>query len=60
MEAAVSVDPYELLEAVEILSKMPKDFYEKIVSSPQCLGQGSLIGPNYATGEKRNGGDFYS
>uniref|UniRef100_A0A3B4ZCJ9 Cytoskeleton associated protein 5 n=1 Tax=Stegastes partitus TaxID=144197 RepID=A0A3B4ZCJ9_9TELE len=24
------VDPYELLEAVEILSKMPKDFYEKI------------------------------
>jgi len=26
------VDPYELLEAVEILSKLPKDFYEKIVS----------------------------
>lgn len=26
-----AVDPYELLEAVEILSKMPKDFYEKIV-----------------------------
>lgn len=26
------VDPYELLEAVEILSKIPKDFYEKIVS----------------------------
>uniref|UniRef100_A0A3B4TC70 Cytoskeleton associated protein 5 n=1 Tax=Seriola dumerili TaxID=41447 RepID=A0A3B4TC70_SERDU len=25
-----AVDPYELLEAVEILSKMPKDFYEKI------------------------------
>ncbi|XP_047658144.1 cytoskeleton-associated protein 5 isoform X2 [Tachysurus fulvidraco] len=24
------VDPYELLEAVEILSKIPKDFYEKI------------------------------
>ncbi|XP_077066615.1 cytoskeleton-associated protein 5 isoform X1 [Siphateles boraxobius] len=24
------VDPYELLEAVEILSKLPKDFYEKI------------------------------
>uniref|UniRef100_A0A8C9WJY2 Cytoskeleton associated protein 5 n=1 Tax=Scleropages formosus TaxID=113540 RepID=A0A8C9WJY2_SCLFO len=24
------VDPYELLEAVEILSKVPKDFYEKI------------------------------
>ncbi|XP_073687638.1 cytoskeleton-associated protein 5 isoform X1 [Garra rufa] len=27
---AVQVDPYELLEAVEILSKLPKDFYEKI------------------------------
>lgn len=27
------MDPYELLEAVEILSKMPKDFYEKIVRS---------------------------
>lgn len=26
------MDPYELLEAVEILSKLPKDFYEKIVS----------------------------
>lgn len=26
-----AVDPYELLEAVEILSKMPKDFYDKIV-----------------------------
>lgn len=31
MEAAAAVDPYELLEAVDILSKMPKDFYEKIV-----------------------------
>uniref|UniRef100_A0A3Q0SS83 Cytoskeleton associated protein 5 n=1 Tax=Amphilophus citrinellus TaxID=61819 RepID=A0A3Q0SS83_AMPCI len=29
-EMAVAVDPYELLEPVEILSKMPKDFYEKI------------------------------
>lgn len=25
------MDPYDLLEPVEILSKMPKDFYEKIV-----------------------------
>lgn len=32
-ETAAAVDPYELLEAVEILSKMPKDFYEKIVRS---------------------------
>ncbi|XP_027891721.1 cytoskeleton-associated protein 5 isoform X3 [Xiphophorus couchianus] len=29
-ETAVAVDPYDLLEPVEILSKMPKDFYEKI------------------------------
>ncbi|XP_035276020.1 cytoskeleton-associated protein 5-like isoform X3 [Anguilla anguilla] len=29
-EASPQVDPYELLEAVEILSKVPKDFYEKI------------------------------
>nr|XP_015194853.1 PREDICTED: cytoskeleton-associated protein 5 isoform X1 [Lepisosteus oculatus]XP_015194854.1 PREDICTED: cytoskeleton-associated protein 5 isoform X1 [Lepisosteus oculatus]XP_015194855.1 PREDICTED: cytoskeleton-associated protein 5 isoform X1 [Lepisosteus oculatus] len=29
-ESAPQVDPYELLEAVEILSKLPKDFYEKI------------------------------
>ncbi|XP_059392568.1 cytoskeleton-associated protein 5 isoform X2 [Carassius carassius] len=27
---AAPVDPYELLEAFEILSKLPKDFYEKI------------------------------
>uniref|UniRef100_A0A7N6BFJ6 TOG domain-containing protein n=1 Tax=Anabas testudineus TaxID=64144 RepID=A0A7N6BFJ6_ANATE len=30
VETAAAVDPYELLEAVEVLSKMPKDFYEKI------------------------------
>ncbi|XP_024136732.1 cytoskeleton-associated protein 5 isoform X1 [Oryzias melastigma] len=29
-ETAAAVDPYELLEPVEILSKLPKDFYEKI------------------------------
>lgn len=27
------IDAYELLEAVEILSKLPKDFYDKIVSN---------------------------
>lgn len=32
-----AVDAYELLEAVEILSKMPKDFYEKIVRSSNCV-----------------------
>ncbi|KAM7003260.1 cytoskeleton-associated protein 5 isoform 2-T4 [Tautogolabrus adspersus] len=30
VETVAPVDPYELLEAVEILSKMPKDFYDKI------------------------------
>ncbi|XP_066504885.1 cytoskeleton-associated protein 5 isoform X2 [Hoplias malabaricus] len=29
-ETEAHVDPYELLEAAEILSKVPKDFYEKI------------------------------
>uniref|UniRef100_A0A4W5RWB2 Cytoskeleton associated protein 5 n=1 Tax=Hucho hucho TaxID=62062 RepID=A0A4W5RWB2_9TELE len=29
-EPAPQVDPYELLEPVEILSKIPKDFYDKI------------------------------
>ncbi|XP_072291892.1 cytoskeleton-associated protein 5 isoform X2 [Eucyclogobius newberryi] len=29
-ETVAAVDPFELLEAVDILSKMPKDFYEKI------------------------------
>ncbi|XP_014875260.1 cytoskeleton-associated protein 5 isoform X5 [Poecilia latipinna] len=29
-ETAAAVDPYDLLEPVEILSKMPKDFYDKI------------------------------
>lgn len=29
-DTAAAVDPYELLEAVEILSKIPKDFYDKI------------------------------
>lgn len=36
-EAVPQVDAYELLEAVEILSKLPKDFYDKIVSD-QSLG----------------------
>ncbi|XP_054632925.1 cytoskeleton-associated protein 5 isoform X1 [Dunckerocampus dactyliophorus] len=29
-ETVAAVDPYELLEAVDILSKLPKDLYEKI------------------------------
>ena len=26
-----AIDPYELIEAVEILSRLPKDFYENLV-----------------------------
>lgn len=26
-----AIDPYDLIEAVEILSKLPKDFYENLV-----------------------------
>ncbi|XP_075998048.1 cytoskeleton-associated protein 5 isoform X2 [Genypterus blacodes] len=29
-ETATALDPYELLEAVDILSKIPKDFYDKL------------------------------
>lgn len=29
-EAPIEIDPYELANPVEILSKLPKDFYEKI------------------------------
>lgn len=28
-----AIDPYDLIEAVEILSKLPKDFYENLVSA---------------------------
>lgn len=34
-ETVAAVDPYDLLEPVEILSKMPKDFYDKIVGLPE-------------------------
>ena len=27
-----AIDPYELIEAVDILSKLPKDFFENLVS----------------------------
>lgn len=29
-DGAPEVDPYELLEPVDILAKLPKDFYEKL------------------------------
>lgn len=39
------IDAYELLEAVDILSKLPKDFYDKIVSPdpPGGNGKGDLF-----------------
>lgn len=36
-EDVPQVDAYELLEAVEILSKLPKDFYDKIVSRDKAI-----------------------
>lgn len=50
MEAVAAVDPYELLEAVEILSKLPKDFYEKIVRSPALLPRCMLGAPDQTCG----------
>ena len=35
-EGAEDLDPYELMTAVDILAKIPKDFYEKIVSYTHC------------------------
>ena len=31
------VDPYDMLEPVEILSKLPKNFYDQIVSLMNCF-----------------------
>ena len=31
VETAAGVDPYDIIDPVDILSKLPKDFYEKIV-----------------------------
>ena len=33
---AEQVDPYDLLDPVDILSKLPKDFYEKVRSNAFC------------------------
>lgn len=40
------IDAYELLEAVEILSKLPKDFYDKIVSNGNLLSFISFLDYN--------------
>ena len=32
-----AIDPYELIDAVEILSKLPKDFFENLVSTQRVL-----------------------
>ena len=39
-EPAEEVDAFDLMEPVEILSKIPKDFYEKIVSSLKYFSGG--------------------
>ena len=36
-EAAVEIDPMDLVDPVEILSKLPKNFYEQIVSQHVLL-----------------------
>ena len=33
----VDIDPYEMMDPVEILSKLPKDFYENLVSYSDSL-----------------------
>ena len=38
-----AIDPYDLLEPVEILSKLPKNFYSQIVGFKLVLNQGLLI-----------------
>ena len=35
------MDAYDLMDPVEILSKLPKDFYDKIVS--WVLGMGGVL-----------------
>ena len=34
---AEDMDPYDLMDPVEILTKLPKDFYEKIVCNTKRL-----------------------
>ena len=40
-ETNTEVDPFELIDAVDILSKIPKDYYEKIVSGQSVYFSGS-------------------
>ncbi|KAM9470532.1 cytoskeleton-associated protein 5 isoform 2-T2 [Clarias gariepinus] len=55
----VQVDPYELLEAVEILSKIPKDFYEKIEAKKWQERKEALEALEALTkNPKIEGGDF--
>ena len=38
-----AIDPYDLIEAVEILSKLPKDFYENLVCNSDDYSHQSTI-----------------
>ena len=35
--AAPVIDPYDLMEAVNVLGQLPKDFYEKIVRNNNII-----------------------
>lgn len=35
-EAEPDIDPFDLLDPVDILSKLPKDFYEKVGLNVKC------------------------
>uniref|UniRef100_M3ZW94 Cytoskeleton associated protein 5 n=1 Tax=Xiphophorus maculatus TaxID=8083 RepID=M3ZW94_XIPMA len=60
-ETAVAVDPYDLLEPVEILSKMPKDFYEKITCQLSERREGrSVLLIDVLTNRSRVGADVVS
>lgn len=58
-EAVPSVDPYELLEAVEVLSKIPKDFYDKIVRFSKIIlnifSWLAMVGVNKKNKKQENG-----
>ena len=50
------VDPYDLLDAVDILSKLPKDFYENMVRTRVHTYQGSVKLPDRDVNETRRDG----
>ncbi|CAL8262817.1 unnamed protein product [Merluccius merluccius] len=58
-DTVVAVDPYELLEAVDILTKLPKDFYEKIEAKKWQERKEALEAvETLAKNPKLEGGDY--